>query len=64
MAEIHVEPRGHGKTWLWVLLLVAVLVVVGWILFGGGTVQVGTLDCTASAVLAIAQGLAPGGFHG
>ncbi|MHB1265510.1 MAG: hypothetical protein ACYC1S_14000 [Gemmatimonadaceae bacterium] len=64
MAEIHVEPRGHGKAWLWLLLLVVVLVVAGWILFGSGTVQVGAIDRAADAVVALAQGIFPGGFHG
>lgn len=65
MAEIHVEPRGHGKAWLWLLLLVVVLVVVGWILFGSGTVQIGMVERAADALVAFAQGSSsPGGLHG
>ena len=69
MAEIHVEPRRRSKAWLWLLLLVLVLVVVGWIIFGSGTVQIGALRTThagslTSTVAAVRAVLPAGGSHG
>lgn len=62
MAEIHVEKKRGSMGWLWLLILLIVLALVGWWLWQSGMVGGGTEEVTPADTIAMVAAMA--GSHG
>jgi TRAP-type C4-dicarboxylate transport system permease small subunit len=59
VAEIRVEPKRRSLAWLWILLVLALVAVVGWYLYSQGAVRVQSTSALPAGSLPAAVPFAP-----